>query len=63
MLRHGVLFNGKNFICVAHTDADLDQAVEAYEAAFARLADALAAGDLAGALECEPLLPAFRPVT
>lgn len=63
MLKRGVLFNGNNFICLAHTDEDLDQAAAAYEAAFARLADALSGGDLAALLEGEPVQPAFRPVS
>jgi glutamate-1-semialdehyde aminotransferase len=62
MLKRGVLFNGNNFICLAHSDEDLDQAADAYEAAFARLADGLSSGDIAGMLEGEPVQPAFRPV-
>ena len=62
MLKRGVLFNGNNFMCLAHSDEDLDQAAAAYEAAFARLADGLSAGDIAGLLEGEPVQPAFRAV-
>jgi glutamate-1-semialdehyde aminotransferase len=61
LLMRGVLFNGSNFICLAHGDDDLDNAVAAYEAAFARLAEGWPDG-LAGMLEGEPLQPAFRPV-
>jgi glutamate-1-semialdehyde aminotransferase len=62
MLKRGVLFNGNNFMCLAHSDEDLDQAAAAYEAAFARLADGLSAGDIASLLEGEPVQPAFRPL-
>jgi len=61
LLVRGVLFNGSNFICLAHTDDDLDHAVTAYEAAFARLAEGWPDG-LAGMLGGEPLQAAFRPV-
>src|SRR5207253_1337761 len=30
IVRRGVLFNGSNFICLAHSDEDLDQAADAY---------------------------------
>jgi glutamate-1-semialdehyde aminotransferase len=60
MLKRGVLFNGNNFICLAHSAEDLEQIVDAYGAAFACLADGLAAGDLHGRLEGEPVKPAFR---
>ena len=57
LVKRGVLFNGSNFICLAHSDEDIDQAVEAYAAAFARLADGLA-GDLSrparGRRRCNP---------
>lgn len=59
MLKRGILFNGSNFISYAHTDADIDTAVEAYAAAFEALAGALA-GDLNDRLEGPPLTPAFR---
>jgi glutamate-1-semialdehyde 2,1-aminomutase/spore coat polysaccharide biosynthesis protein SpsF len=62
LLKRGVLFNGSNFISAAHTDEDIDHAVEAYREAFAVLAYAMEAGDLAAALEGQPVQPAFRPV-
>jgi glutamate-1-semialdehyde aminotransferase len=61
LVKRGVLFNGSNFICLAHSDDDLDVAIDAYRAAFARLADGLA-GDLSESLEGEPIQPAFRPL-
>jgi len=62
LLKRGVLFNGSNFICLAHSDDDIDTAIDAYRAAFAALADGLAAGDVLGLLEGEPIQQAFRPV-
>ena len=62
LVKRGVLFNGSNFICLAHSDEDLDQAVDAYRAAFALLAEGLA-GDLSALLEGPPLSPAFRALT
>jgi glutamate-1-semialdehyde 2,1-aminomutase len=64
LAKRGVLFNGNNFICLAHSDEDLDQAADAYDAALARLADGLADGadGVAALLEGDPVSPAFRPV-
>jgi glutamate-1-semialdehyde aminotransferase len=64
MLKRGVLFNGNNFICLAHSEDDLDHAAEAYDAAFERLADGLGGGaaGVAALLEGEAVSPAFRPV-
>ncbi len=62
LVKRGVLFNGSNFICLAHTTEDLEQAIDAYEAAFLRLADGLG-GDLAELLEGPALRPAFRTVS
>lgn len=59
MLKRGMLFNGSNFISYAHTDADIDAAIEAYGAAFEVLAGALP-GDVEDRLEGPPLIPAFR---
>jgi glutamate-1-semialdehyde-2,1-aminomutase len=61
LIVRGVLFNGSNFICLAHTDEDLDATVAAYEAAFVRLDEGWPDG-LAQLLDGEPLQPAFRPV-
>jgi glutamate-1-semialdehyde aminotransferase len=62
LLKRGVLFNGSNFICLAHSDEDLEQAVDAYRAAFELLADGLRTGDLLALLDGEPIKPAFRPL-
>jgi glutamate-1-semialdehyde aminotransferase len=61
LLKQGVLFNGSNFICLAHSDDDIDTAVDAYRLAFELLAQGLS-GDLLELLEGEPIKPAFRPV-
>ena len=61
MVKRGVLFNGSNFVCLAHSDEDLERTLEAYAAAFRRLAE-LAPDRLADGLEGEPLSPAFRPL-
>ena len=61
LLKQGVLFNGSNFICLAHSDDDIDAAVDAYRLAFEVLARGLS-GDLFDLLEGEPIEPAFRPV-
>jgi glutamate-1-semialdehyde aminotransferase len=61
MAKRGVLFNGSNFICLAHSDEDIAQGIHAYEAALEVLADALPdrVGDF---LEGEPIQSVFgRP--
>lgn len=59
MVKRGVLFNGSNFISYAHTDADIDAAIEAYGAAFEVLSSALP-DDVEDRLEGPPVTPAFR---
>jgi glutamate-1-semialdehyde aminotransferase len=59
MIKRGILFNGSNFISYAHTDADIDFAIEIYDAAFGVLSSALP-DDLESRLEGPPLTPAFR---
>jgi glutamate-1-semialdehyde 2,1-aminomutase/spore coat polysaccharide biosynthesis protein SpsF len=61
MLKRGVLYNGSNFISYAHDDADIDEAVAAYGAAFERLATALP-DDVEEHLEGPPVSQVFRPV-
>jgi glutamate-1-semialdehyde aminotransferase len=61
LLKQGVLFNGSNFICLAHSDDDIDTAIDAYRLAFELLSRGLT-GDLFDLLEGEPIRPAFRPV-
>jgi hypothetical protein len=62
MLKRGILFNGSNFICLAHSDEDIDQTLDAYGAAFARLAE-VAPDRIESALEAPALSPAFRQQT
>jgi glutamate-1-semialdehyde aminotransferase len=62
MALRGVLFNGNNFICLAHSEEDLEQAADAYRAAFERLADGIAGGDIGALLSSEPVQPAFRAI-
>ena len=63
MAARGVLFNGNNFICLAHDQADLDQAVDAYGHAFSRLAEGIGSGHIEGLLRSTPVQPAFRTVS
>jgi glutamate-1-semialdehyde aminotransferase len=63
MALRGVLFNGNNFICAAHSQEDLEQAVDAYEAAFARLAEGIDSGDIGALLSSEPVQAAFRVIS
>ena len=58
MLRRGVLSAGSHNLCYAHDDADLAHVLEAYDHALARVAEAIAAGDIEARLGC----PAIRPV-
>jgi glutamate-1-semialdehyde aminotransferase len=59
MIKRGVLFNGSNFVSYAHTDTDIELAIEAYDASLGVLADALP-DDIESRLEGPPLTPAFR---
>jgi glutamate-1-semialdehyde aminotransferase len=61
LLSRGVLFNGSNFTCLAHSDDDLELAIDAYGEAFALLAEGLE-GDLLSLLRGDPIKPAFRPL-
>jgi glutamate-1-semialdehyde aminotransferase len=61
LLRRGVLFNGSNFISLAHTAEDIDAAIAAYAASLQRLAEGMP-DDPGSLLEGEPLSPAFRPL-
>jgi glutamate-1-semialdehyde 2,1-aminomutase/spore coat polysaccharide biosynthesis protein SpsF len=59
-LKRGVLFSGGQNLCYRHSDADVDQTLRVYRAAFAVLADAIRAGDVLQRLEGEPVQPVFR---
>lgn len=60
MLRRGVLVAASHNVTFAHNQVDLEHVFSAYDATFAVVADALAAGDLETKLKCPPILPVFR---
>jgi glutamate-1-semialdehyde 2,1-aminomutase len=60
MLRHGVLVAASHNITYAHDEADRNQVLSAYDAAFSVIAKALAAGNLETKLTCPPILPVFQ---
>lgn len=64
MARKGVLYNGNNFICLAHTDEDLEQIADAYDTGLSTLARGLTDGaqGVLALLESDALSPAFRAV-
>jgi glutamate-1-semialdehyde aminotransferase len=59
MIKRGILFNGSNFISYAHTNADIEIAIEAYDASFEVLSSVLP-DNVESRLEGPPLTPAFR---
>jgi glutamate-1-semialdehyde 2,1-aminomutase len=60
MIRNGVLWAGFNTICFAHTDADADHVLDAYDAALRVLRDALDRGSVNDTLRGDPVEPVFR---
>ena len=62
MLKNGVLYNGSNFVSYSHREADIDEAIDAYDHAFARLAGALP-DDLESQLEAPAVGQVFRPIS
>jgi glutamate-1-semialdehyde aminotransferase len=59
LLKRGVLYNSTHLLSLAHGEAEIAQALAAYDEAFAVLAAALPDG-VAEYLEAEPLGPVFR---
>jgi glutamate-1-semialdehyde aminotransferase len=59
-LQRGILFTGSQFICVAHTDEDVDRTLDVYDDAFGVLADAIEHDDVAARIEGVPVQPVFR---
>jgi len=57
--RHGILANGSHNICYAHTDADIDTCITAYQKILTELAEHLSTGRLREELGCEPVHPVF----
>lgn len=60
MLGNGVLTLGSHNISYAHRDDDLQRLGRGYEAAFARVREAIDGRPLRELLRCEPLQPLFR---
>lgn len=60
LIRQGILWQGFHTISAAHTEADVEITLAAYEAALGLLAEALEAGDLAERLLGTPIQPVFR---
>lgn len=58
--RRGILFDGEHFISDAHTRADIEETLAAYDEAFEILAEAIAADDIVSRLEGDMISPAFR---
>jgi glutamate-1-semialdehyde aminotransferase len=61
LLKRGILYNGSHFVSYAHTEADVDETLAAYDEAFAIMAQALP-DDVDRFLEAEPLGQVFRAV-
>lgn len=55
-----ILFNGSLFPTPAHSEADVDETLDAFDAALAIVASGVAAGDPAALVEGELIAPAFR---
>lgn len=55
-----ILFNGSLFPTPAHSDADVDETIDAFDRAFRVVADGIASGDPAPLVEGEMIAPAFR---
>lgn len=62
LIRDGILWTGFHTMCYAHTDADVDYTLEAYERALGALAAAME-GDSSEALRGGPIEPVFRAAT
>jgi glutamate-1-semialdehyde aminotransferase len=63
MLARGVLWGGFHTMCLSHTDADVDQVMDAYREVLPILKDALDKGDVRARLRGEPVEPVFRKTT
>ena len=60
MLRRGVLVLNTHEVTTVHSEADIEQAAQAYSESLGLVADGLHAGDLLDRLECEPIRPLFK---
>jgi glutamate-1-semialdehyde 2,1-aminomutase/spore coat polysaccharide biosynthesis protein SpsF len=57
LVERSILFNGSMFVCARHRDEDIDQTLEAFDAAFGALAQH---DDVRHLLAGEPVEPVFR---
>jgi glutamate-1-semialdehyde 2,1-aminomutase/spore coat polysaccharide biosynthesis protein SpsF len=55
----GILFNGNQFLSFSHTDEDVAETLEAYDAALAILRDAIECDEVTDRLEGEMIQPVF----
>lgn len=62
-LRRGILTNGTHLLTYSHDDEDVAVTLDAYDAAFAVLADAIDAGDVAERLDGAPVGASLRERT
>lgn len=60
LLRRGILFAGSQFLSAAHTDAHVDETLDAFREAIEIVREATEAGDAAARLEGEPVQSVFR---
>jgi glutamate-1-semialdehyde aminotransferase len=60
LIRSGILWQGFHTLSAAHTEADVERTLEAYDGALGTLADALSAGDLESRILGTPVQPVFR---
>ena len=58
--QHGILSIGTHNLSYAHSEADIQALLNAYDSAFGVIAAALQRGSTRSALRCEPLKPLFR---
>ena len=59
MFARGILIIGSHNMSYAHTDADVDVLIAAYNDVLGTIRDAIVAGDLTQRLRCDPLVPLF----
>lgn len=60
LIRRGILWGGFHNLSYSHSDEDVDYLLDAYEVAFAELAEAVAEGNIASRLRGKPVQPIFR---
>jgi glutamate-1-semialdehyde aminotransferase len=60
LIRHGVLWTGFHNLCLAHSEAEIEHVLKAYDRALDALSSALARGTLAQDLRGKPVQPVFR---